>query len=171
MKICFFNRSYHPDLAANVDGAALPAGVDLQMAFDGSVFVRRSILEAQETLLITAGLVILIIGAILWATTVGVLAYYVGEAIQHDLLLGTGPVGPVRARDAGAAMAFAFTSCLAATTGGYPLIIKHSFDSLMKADEQTKADARCGAGGKAPGVPAGRSHPRKINKPVRRGSG
>jgi multidrug efflux pump len=41
--------------------AALPAGVELQMAFDGSVFVRRSILEAQETLLITAGLVILII--------------------------------------------------------------------------------------------------------------
>jgi multidrug efflux pump len=41
--------------------AALPAGVELHMAFDGSVFVRRSILEAQETLLITAGLVILII--------------------------------------------------------------------------------------------------------------
>jgi multidrug efflux pump len=41
--------------------SALPAGVELQMAFDGSVFVRRSILEAQETLLITAGLVILII--------------------------------------------------------------------------------------------------------------
>jgi multidrug efflux pump len=41
--------------------AALPAGVDLHMAFDGSVFVRRSILEAQETLLLTAGLVILII--------------------------------------------------------------------------------------------------------------
>ena len=32
------------------------------------------------------------------------------------------------------ALAFAFTSCLAATTGGYPLIIKHSFDSLMRAD-------------------------------------
>ena len=32
------------------------------------------------------------------------------------------------------ALAFAFTSCLAATTGGYPLIIKHSFDSLMKAE-------------------------------------
>jgi multidrug efflux pump len=41
--------------------AALPAGVELHMAFDGSVFVQRSITEAQETLLITAGLVILII--------------------------------------------------------------------------------------------------------------
>jgi membrane-associated protein len=29
-----------------------------------------------------------VLGAILWATTVGVLAYYVGEAIQHDLLYG-----------------------------------------------------------------------------------
>jgi membrane-associated protein len=29
-----------------------------------------------------------VLGAIIWATTVGVLAYYVGEAIQHDLLLG-----------------------------------------------------------------------------------
>ncbi|MEO8578368.1 MAG: efflux RND transporter permease subunit, partial [Gemmatimonadales bacterium] len=41
--------------------AALPPGVELQMAFDGSVFVQRSITEAKETLLITAGLVILII--------------------------------------------------------------------------------------------------------------
>lgn len=41
--------------------AALPAGVELVMAFDGSVFIRRSITEAQETLLITAGLVILVI--------------------------------------------------------------------------------------------------------------
>ncbi|HEY3257850.1 MAG TPA: efflux RND transporter permease subunit [Gemmatimonadaceae bacterium] len=41
--------------------AALPAGVQLQMAFDGSVFVQRSIREAKQTLLITAGLVILII--------------------------------------------------------------------------------------------------------------
>ena len=32
------------------------------------------------------------------------------------------------------AVAFVFTSGLAATTGGYPLIIKHSFDSLMKSD-------------------------------------
>ena len=29
-----------------------------------------------------------VLGAIMWATTVGVLAYYVGEAIQHDLLIG-----------------------------------------------------------------------------------
>ncbi|MGH7505907.1 MAG: efflux RND transporter permease subunit, partial [Longimicrobiales bacterium] len=41
--------------------AALPPGVQLDMAFDGSVFVQRSILEAQETLLIAAGLVIIII--------------------------------------------------------------------------------------------------------------
>jgi multidrug efflux pump len=41
--------------------AALPAGVELHMAFDGTTFIQRSILEAQETLLITAGLVILII--------------------------------------------------------------------------------------------------------------
>src|SRR6185369_8483957 len=41
--------------------AALPPGVELHMAFDGSVFVQRSIREAKETLLITAGLVILII--------------------------------------------------------------------------------------------------------------
>ncbi|HEX6750236.1 MAG TPA: efflux RND transporter permease subunit [Longimicrobium sp.] len=41
--------------------AALPPGVRLEMAFDGSVFVQRSIREAQETLLIAAGLVIVII--------------------------------------------------------------------------------------------------------------
>jgi multidrug efflux pump len=41
--------------------AALPPGVELHMAFDGSVFVQRSILEAKETLLLTAALVILII--------------------------------------------------------------------------------------------------------------
>jgi len=41
--------------------ASLPAGVELKMAFDGSVFVQRSIDEAKQTLLITAGLVILII--------------------------------------------------------------------------------------------------------------
>ncbi|HKD57594.1 MAG TPA: ABC transporter ATP-binding protein [Hyphomicrobiaceae bacterium] len=32
------------------------------------------------------------------------------------------------------AVAFVFTAGLAATTGGYPLIIKHSFDSLMRSD-------------------------------------
>jgi multidrug efflux pump len=41
--------------------AGLPAGVELHMAFDGSVFIQRSIREAEETLLLTAGLVILII--------------------------------------------------------------------------------------------------------------
>jgi multidrug efflux pump len=41
--------------------AALPPGVELHMAFDGSVFVQRSIKEAKETLLLTAVLVILII--------------------------------------------------------------------------------------------------------------
>jgi multidrug efflux pump len=41
--------------------AALPAGVELHMAFDGTTFIQRSIQEAEETLLITAGLVILII--------------------------------------------------------------------------------------------------------------
>jgi multidrug efflux pump len=40
---------------------ALPPGVDLELAFDSSVFVRRSIQEAQETLLLAAGLVVLII--------------------------------------------------------------------------------------------------------------
>ena len=40
---------------------ALPGGVELHMAFDASVFVQRSIDEAKQTLLITAGLVILII--------------------------------------------------------------------------------------------------------------
>jgi subfamily B ATP-binding cassette protein MsbA len=34
------------------------------------------------------------------------------------------------------ALAFVFTGCLAATTGGYPLIIKHSFDSLLKGDSR-----------------------------------
>ena len=41
--------------------AALPPGVELNMAFDGSMFVERSIQEAEETLLLTAFLVILII--------------------------------------------------------------------------------------------------------------
>ena len=41
--------------------AALPPGVELNMAFDGSIFIQRSIQEAEETLLITAGLVIVII--------------------------------------------------------------------------------------------------------------
>ena len=40
---------------------ALPPGVELEPAFDSSVFVRRSISEAEETLLIAAGLVVIII--------------------------------------------------------------------------------------------------------------
>ncbi|KAB2919171.1 MAG: ABC transporter ATP-binding protein [Hyphomicrobiaceae bacterium] len=32
------------------------------------------------------------------------------------------------------AVALVFTGCVAATTGGYPLIIKHSFDTLMTGD-------------------------------------
>ncbi|UCC84954.1 MAG: efflux RND transporter permease subunit [Gemmatimonadota bacterium] len=45
--------------------AALPPGLELETAFDRSVFVRRSIQEAQETLLIAASLVVLIIFAAL----------------------------------------------------------------------------------------------------------
>ena len=41
--------------------AALPPGVSLDVAFDGSAFVKRSILEAQETLIIAALLVVVII--------------------------------------------------------------------------------------------------------------
>jgi multidrug efflux pump len=40
---------------------ALPAGVTLTLAVDNSVFVTRSITEAEETLLITMGLVVVII--------------------------------------------------------------------------------------------------------------
>jgi multidrug efflux pump len=40
---------------------ALPAGVELNMAYDGSMFVRRSIQEARETLVITAVIVIAVI--------------------------------------------------------------------------------------------------------------
>jgi multidrug efflux pump len=55
------------DVAAGVHAeigriqAELPPGVELTLAFDGSIFVQRSISEAQETLLITAVLVIIII--------------------------------------------------------------------------------------------------------------
>jgi multidrug efflux pump len=40
---------------------ALPPGVAIERAFDGSVFVKRSITEAQETLIIAAVLVVVII--------------------------------------------------------------------------------------------------------------
>ncbi len=41
--------------------AALPPGVKIESAFDGSEFVTRSITEAQETLILAAGLVVIII--------------------------------------------------------------------------------------------------------------
>ncbi len=41
--------------------AGLPGGVELAVAFDQSVFVKRSILEAQETLILAGGLVVVII--------------------------------------------------------------------------------------------------------------
>ena len=41
--------------------AALPSGVELVTAFDGALFVRRSIQEAQETLLLAGFLVVVII--------------------------------------------------------------------------------------------------------------
>lgn len=41
--------------------SALPPGVKLEVAFDQSVFVQRSISEAEDTLLIAAGLVVIII--------------------------------------------------------------------------------------------------------------
>ena len=40
---------------------SLPPGVKLEVAFDQAVFVKRSILEAQETLVLAAGLVVAII--------------------------------------------------------------------------------------------------------------
>jgi multidrug efflux pump len=40
---------------------SLPAGVQIDAAFDQSVYVKRSILEAQETLLLAGGLVVIII--------------------------------------------------------------------------------------------------------------
>jgi membrane-associated protein len=36
-----------------------------------------------------------VLGAIVWATTVGVLAYYLGQAIEHDLLYGGLAAGAV----------------------------------------------------------------------------
>jgi multidrug efflux pump len=41
--------------------ASLPPGVSVDVAYDGSTFVKRSILEAQETLVVAALLVVLII--------------------------------------------------------------------------------------------------------------
>ncbi|HEU4829069.1 MAG TPA: efflux RND transporter permease subunit [Gemmatimonadales bacterium] len=41
--------------------AALPPGIRIDRAFDGSVFVKRSITEAEETLIVAAALVVIII--------------------------------------------------------------------------------------------------------------
>jgi len=41
--------------------ATLPPGIDLQQGFDQSIYVKQSIKEAQDTLIIAAGLVVLII--------------------------------------------------------------------------------------------------------------
>ncbi|MDQ4079364.1 MAG: efflux RND transporter permease subunit [Gemmatimonadota bacterium] len=72
---------------------ALPAGVSLNMAFDGSTFIQRSILEAQETLVITAGLVVLIIFlflASLRATVVPALAIPVSIIATFAILSALG---------------------------------------------------------------------------------
>ena len=73
--------------------ALLPQGVQLNMAFNGSVFVSRSIKEAQETLLITAGLVIVIIFVFLGsmrATIVPALAIPVSIVGTFALLAAAG---------------------------------------------------------------------------------
>jgi len=73
--------------------AVLPAGVNLDMAFDATVFVQRSISEAQETLLITAGLVILIIFlflATLRATIIPALAIPVSIIATFGILAALG---------------------------------------------------------------------------------
>jgi len=49
-------RAAIPDIQAQ-----LPPGVTVEMGYDQSIYVKRSIREAQETLLIAAGLVVLII--------------------------------------------------------------------------------------------------------------
>ena len=82
--------------------AALPPGVDLQVAFDSSRFVRRSIQEAQQTLLLAAALVVFIIFVALRnikATIIPVLAiptsiiaafgamYFLGFSINNLTLL------------------------------------------------------------------------------------
>src|SRR5688572_8079963 len=73
--------------------AALPAGVKLDMAFDGTIFVERSIAEARETLLLTAGLVILIIFlflATLRATIIPALAIPVSIVTTFAILAALG---------------------------------------------------------------------------------
>ncbi|MGQ0640511.1 MAG: efflux RND transporter permease subunit [Gemmatimonadaceae bacterium] len=73
--------------------AVLPPGVQLDMAFDATVFVQRSIAEARETLLLTAGLVILIIFlflATLRATIIPALAIPVSIIATFGILAALG---------------------------------------------------------------------------------
>ncbi len=72
---------------------ALPAGVQLSMAYDGSMFVRRSIQEARETLVMTAGIVIAIIFLFLRtfrATVIPALAIPVSIVATFAVLAGLG---------------------------------------------------------------------------------
>jgi multidrug efflux pump len=72
---------------------ALPAGVELHMAYDGSMFVRRSIQEARETLVITAviviGIIFLFLGT-MRATIVPAIAIPVSIVATFALLAGFG---------------------------------------------------------------------------------
>jgi multidrug efflux pump len=73
--------------------ASLPAGVELAMAFDGAVFVERSITEAQETLGITAVLVIIVIFlflATLRATVIPAIAIPVSLVATFAILASLG---------------------------------------------------------------------------------
>ncbi|MGH7574253.1 MAG: efflux RND transporter permease subunit [Longimicrobiales bacterium] len=73
--------------------AQLPPGVELAMAFDGSVFVARSIQETQETLLITAALVVLVIFLFLGtlrATIIPALAIPVSIVAAFGILAALG---------------------------------------------------------------------------------
>jgi hypothetical protein len=73
--------------------SALPAGVNLTVAFDGSVFIQRSIREAKLTLLITAGLVIAVIFVFLGtlrATLIPAIAIPVSIITTFAILNGFG---------------------------------------------------------------------------------
>ena len=73
--------------------SALPPGVNLTIAFDGSVFIQRSISEAQETLLITAVLVIAVIFVFLGtlrATLIPAIAIPVSIITTFAILNGFG---------------------------------------------------------------------------------
>ncbi len=81
----------HRELPAVQD--ALPPGVNLTVAFDGSVFIQRSIREAKFTLLITAGLVIAVIFVFLGtlrATLIPAIAIPVSIIATFAILNGFG---------------------------------------------------------------------------------